>query len=525
MNLKRILSAAAEAAIAAGAFSVQASAKGEKNRIITASLSKIGNGTVTGRMFDDSLYYMQNLDETLKFYSITQDDIDSWRDSGELNFTAVKLTGDSKNVDKVTNGFGPTKDGRYIQDERYASYSYEFNGKDSMNILGTKAAAAANGNHLDIGYDWSSTSQLLPYYYVTTPDGQAHDKLYYSNIYISAPDGDTKYSYQKLLNSGEYTGYAFYYTGTKESNTLNLAIFDKKGSYKVVWSDTVADWDWYSINGDEDCVLFSYSKKAESSPILCLYDPAKSQMTTLDVDIGWAQRKAANSKGKTALTAPKLKLGYSVEKYGDALILNFTSKHFVSYDIVISAASGKKLCGDKCYRDIQTNDGKMFLVWTSDDRYGYLDKDGKLLKCFDSAGVFIGSYAPVVENGKAYLVDRKMNAVTEAISADRVETLDSELFIITAGKKTYIATYASNSGKKDISALTVSKVSDKTYTGKAIKPAVTVKDGTKKLVKGKDYTVTYANNKKVGTATITITGKGNYTGTKTITFRIVSKKS
>lgn len=44
------------------------------------------------------------------------------------------------------------------------------------------------------------------------------------------------------------------------------------------------------------------------------------------------------------------------------------------------------------------------------------------------------------------------------------------------------------------------------------------------LVKGTDYTVSYKNNTKIGTATVTITGKGKYIGTKTIEFKIVPKK-
>lgn len=48
------------------------------------------------------------------------------------------------------------------------------------------------------------------------------------------------------------------------------------------------------------------------------------------------------------------------------------------------------------------------------------------------------------------------------------------------------------------------------YTGKEIKPEITVKDGDKALREGTDYTVTYAGNKEIGTAKITVTGKGNY---------------
>lgn len=71
--------------------------------------------------------------------------------------------------------------------------------------------------------------------------------------------------------------------------------------------------------------------------------------------------------------------------------------------------------------------------------------------------------------------------------------------------------------------LQINPIPDQTYKGAAITPAVVVKDGTKILVKDRDYTVTYANNLNVGTASVTITGKGIYTETKEITFNIVAK--
>lgn len=76
-------------------------------------------------------------------------------------------------------------------------------------------------------------------------------------------------------------------------------------------------------------------------------------------------------------------------------------------------------------------------------------------------------------------------------------------------------------GKVSVSKFSIGKIGDKVYTGKALKPAVTVKYGGKTLKKGRDYTVTYKNNKKIGTATIVIKGKGKYSGTRKITFRIV----
>lgn len=64
-------------------------------------------------------------------------------------------------------------------------------------------------------------------------------------------------------------------------------------------------------------------------------------------------------------------------------------------------------------------------------------------------------------------------------------------------------------------------VSDLEYTGTAVtQPGLRVYWGTKLLTLNTDYTVKYANNVKAGTATVTITGKGNYTGTIVKTFTV-----
>lgn len=60
-----------------------------------------------------------------------------------------------------------------------------------------------------------------------------------------------------------------------------------------------------------------------------------------------------------------------------------------------------------------------------------------------------------------------------------------------------------------------------TYTGSPITPAVsvTLKNGTQ-LIKGTDYTLAYTNHTNAGTATVTVTGIGNYIGTAKRTFVI-----
>ena len=76
--------------------------------------------------------------------------------------------------------------------------------------------------------------------------------------------------------------------------------------------------------------------------------------------------------------------------------------------------------------------------------------------------------------------------------------------------------------KKNISECEITGVSNKTFTGNEIKQSVVVKDGTKTLTDGKDYSVSYSNNTKVGKAKVTITGKGEYQGTIELTFMITA---
>lgn len=76
---------------------------------------------------------------------------------------------------------------------------------------------------------------------------------------------------------------------------------------------------------------------------------------------------------------------------------------------------------------------------------------------------------------------------------------------------------------RSIAKATVTCPASKVYAGWALTPWPTVKLGSKTLKKGTDYSLSYKNNKTVGTATITITGKGEYTGTIRKNFRIVPK--
>ena len=99
-----------------------------------------------------------------------------------------------------------------------------------------------------------------------------------------------------------------------------------------------------------------------------------------------------------------------------------------------------------------------------------------------------------------------------------------EATITITGKGNYTGTIAKifNILAKDIADFTVYGLGNKTYTGSAIEPTVVISWSAGRLVKDTDYTVAYADNTVAGTASVTITGQGNYTGTKAMTFVIVA---
>jgi hypothetical protein len=76
-----------------------------------------------------------------------------------------------------------------------------------------------------------------------------------------------------------------------------------------------------------------------------------------------------------------------------------------------------------------------------------------------------------------------------------------------------------------VSKLSVAGIKDQVYNGKVKKPVLAIKHGSLALKLNTHYTVKHSTRKAVGKATITIKGKGNYTGTKAVTFRILPAKT
>lgn len=126
--------------------------------------------------------------------------------------------------------------------------------------------------------------------------------------------------------------------------------------------------------------------------------------------------------------------------------------------------------------------------------------------------------------------DRVLQAGTDYTVETKKATNAGTVKVKVTGKDNYTGTATGDFVIKarNLSKAAISGIKDRVYTSKALGQTSSLKVvvDKKTLKKNTDYTISYKNNKKIGEASFTIKGKGNYTGTTTArTFRIYPKKA
>ncbi len=217
-------------------------------------------------------------------------------------------------------------------------------------------------------------------------------------------------------------------------------------------------------------------------------------------------------------------ISFNNESYNVALYTNsapntdYSAKGVVSYRTkYLDVAENLKFKGtqDKAKVNNETN-----FFW---DETAQVSKNTANVKVADDWFVSLempafGSIIGRNENGTVALGDflKLTDKAAEGVGARDLDT--------NGEASDYVTEDVLKAEKKELASkgLQISKIADQVYTGKAIKPSLRVSDGISYLTT-KDYSVKYKNNTKVGTATVTITGKGNFQGSVTTTFQIVPK--
>lgn len=193
----------------------------------------------------------------------------------------------------------------------------------------------------------------------------------------------------------------------------------------------------------------------------------------------------------------------------------------------------KILVKDRDYTVSYTNNtdvGTAIVIITGKDGYnGTTSKTFRITLGFEDAIVL--DIADKTYTGSAVkpAPSVKLNGMTLERDADYTVSYSDNVNVGTA--KITISGKGSYSGKiektfniiaANIDDVEVTGIEDVAYEGSAVKPTPLVKLGDVTLEEGRDYTVIYKDNSKVGTAIVIITGKGNYTGTTAKSFRILN---
>ena len=264
-----------------------------------------------------------------------------------------------------------------------------------------------------------------------------------------------------------------------------------------------------SVNGKTIAKSKVFVKYYSSNNTLWVYAPAQ-----FSIDI--AAAKVTGITASTPYTGKVIKPVPTVKAYGKTLI--------AGTDYKVTYSKNK-------------NAGKATVKIS-----GLGDFTGVLVKHFTIKPVELTkikcSKTSVVYNGKkqtpSVKVYAKVDGKTKLLTKDTDYTVtyknnkNAGTATVTAkGKGNFKGTVSATFTIKKLSLSGATAKLSKTvmkYTGKALKPDVTVtiqlNGKTVTLEKGTDYTVSYANNINKGTATVTVKGKGNYSGTITLSFTI-----
>ena len=161
---------------------------------------------------------------------------------------------------------------------------------------------------------------------------------------------------------------------------------------------------------------------------------------------------------------------------------------------------------------------------------GTVTKSFEIAKADISSAEITYDAGPYGYTGKEWKPEVAVSFNVAALTADTDYTVSYENNINAGTAKIIITgigdhftgstekTFTINSA--EISGCTFAPIADVTYNTRAHTPEVTVAISGRTLEADKDYTVSYASNINAGTATVTVTGKGNFTGTASKTFTI-----
>lgn len=316
-------------------------------------------------------------------------------------------------------------------------------------------------------------------------------------------------------------------------NTLTIKIIDKNTDANTLQIDVPATVTY----GDTVSPSVGESKPAGAGDVTFkFFDKDGNQVSDQPFPVGKYKVTASCEDADTIYTAEKefevvaRELTEENVTFGENLV--YTGNELTQ--TVTVTVGGKELTKDTDYTVTGltgTEPGSYPVTVTGTGNYtGTVTKSFEIAKADISSATISDIDSPVGYTGTAYEpeVTVTFNGTELALDTDYTVAYTNN---VNAGEATVTITgtgaHFKGSVEKhftitaaDLSGCTFAPIADVTYNTKAHTPEVTVAISGRTLEADKDYTVSYASNVNAGTATVTVTGKGNFTGSANTTFTI-----
>lgn len=317
------------------------------------------------------------------------------------------------------------------------------------------------------------------------------------------------------------------------SGTLTIKIIDKNTDADTLKIDVPATVTY----GDTVTPSVGESKPAGAGDVTFkFFDEDGNQVSDQPFPVGKYKVTASCEDADTIYTAEKefevvaRELTEENVTFGENLV--YTGNELTQ--TVTVTVGGKELTKDTDYTVTGltgTEPGSYPVTVTGTGNYtGTVTKSFEIAKADISSATISDIDSPVGYTGTAYEpeVTVTFNGTELALDTDYTVAYTNN---VNAGEATVTitgtGTHFKGSVEKhftitaaDLSGCTFAPIADVTYNTKAHTPEVTVAISGRTLEADKDYTVSYASNVNAGTATVTVTGKGNFTGSANTTFTI-----
>lgn len=317
------------------------------------------------------------------------------------------------------------------------------------------------------------------------------------------------------------------------SGTLTIKIIDKNTDANTLQIDVPATVTY----GDTVSPSVGESKPAGAGDVTFkFFDKDGNQVSDQPFPVGKYKVTASCEDADTIYTAEKefevvaRELTEENVTFGENLV--YTGNELTQ--TVTVTVGGKELTKDTDYTVTGltgTEPGSYPVTVTGTGNYtGEVTKSFEIAKADISSATISDIDSPVGYTGTAYEpeVTVTFNGTELALDTDYTVAYTNN---VNAGEATVTITgtgaHFKGSVEKhftitaaDLSGCTFAPIADVTYNTKEHTPEVTVAISGRTLEADKDYTVSYASNVNAGTATVTVTGKGNFTGSANTTFTI-----